>query len=440
MKPNEFDELIRRKFDQNEFEYNPANWDRLDNRMDKKATRRKILMWLPLAPVAYISSVAASLAMIITIPVLMQHSNNNGIASQHSAAMMHKTQVSSPIANITDDQTTNNTTNSSDAIADNKVAKNALYVSHDEKVSKLALGVNMSAIADLNNQGDNHTNTKHNYNNSFGTDFVYGPDYNAYKGNKYGATSISVIGGFNRGSAMNGYSIGANGKKMLNDKVYIESDIAFVDNSGIQNIYDPNTASIAAYSSVYPVQTTGNNNTGAQTPGSAASMISPSSPSASNASASFVAINMTVPRGVMANARVASEPVANKTSTPVEATPDIHRVRYDLYYAQVTPGIGYHLHKNLSVGVGADVQRLLEGDDKMSTSTSVSTAADLAADNKLVPGFDVGLVGKTEVTLTDKIKASVYYRQGMNNVISQGNKYLDRSYLQVHLRFTLFGK
>jgi hypothetical protein len=37
MKPREFDELVRQKFDQNEFAYNPGNWDRLVEQMDGRA-------------------------------------------------------------------------------------------------------------------------------------------------------------------------------------------------------------------------------------------------------------------------------------------------------------------------------------------------------------------------------------------------------------------
>jgi len=51
MKPKEFDELIRQKFDQNDFEYNPASWDRLEDQLDGRAKKRSIIMWW-LMPVA----------------------------------------------------------------------------------------------------------------------------------------------------------------------------------------------------------------------------------------------------------------------------------------------------------------------------------------------------------------------------------------------------
>ena len=436
MKPNEFDELIRRKFDQNDFEYNPANWDRLDDRMDKKATRRKILMWLPLAPIAYISSVAASLAMIISIPVLMQH-NTTSTATQHTVAVTH---TNTPTVSRNNIELTNlPPDNIKDAVADNKAGRN-MNVAHEEKISKFTFSANTALVTDLlndiTNKEEANTKPQHKNTNSFSrNDFVYGTADERYRHNKGGQGSISLIGGFNYGASTNVFSIGANAKKMLTDKLYVEGDIAFVDNSGIQNKLDPSSIK-ASYS--MPIQTQDNTNGGS--PSASGSMaMSPNAPGAPVTTASVIN-NSTVPKSLMANARIASNPTTDVPPSPVQAMPDIHRIKYDLYYAQFAPAVGYHLHKNLSVGVGADVQRLLQGENNLSTNPSATTAADIAADNKLVPGFDVGLVGKTEVTVTNKIKASVYYRQGMNNVIAPGNKFIDRSYMQIYLRFTIFGK
>ena len=63
MKPKEFDELVRRKFDQNDFEYNPANWDRLAEQLDGSAKKRSIAMWLWLP----LTGMAASVAFAIGI-------------------------------------------------------------------------------------------------------------------------------------------------------------------------------------------------------------------------------------------------------------------------------------------------------------------------------------------------------------------------------------
>ena len=52
----------------------------------------------------------------------------------------------------------------------------------------------------------------------------------------------------------------------------------------------------------------------------------------------------------------------------------------------------------------------------------------------------MGLTGKTEYAVTKKLKAGVLYREGINNLINGGEEYLDRRYLQVQLKFRVFGK
>ena len=54
MKPKEFDELIRQKFDQNDFAYDPKNWDQLAEKLDGRAKKRSMLMWwwVPMAGMA----------------------------------------------------------------------------------------------------------------------------------------------------------------------------------------------------------------------------------------------------------------------------------------------------------------------------------------------------------------------------------------------------
>ena len=59
MKPREFDDLIKQKFDENDFEYNPRNWERLEDQLEGRSKKRSIIMWwwMPLVGVA--ASVAA---------------------------------------------------------------------------------------------------------------------------------------------------------------------------------------------------------------------------------------------------------------------------------------------------------------------------------------------------------------------------------------------
>src|SRR5437763_1168486 len=62
MKPREFDSLIRNKYDEGGFAYDPGNWERLAEQMDGRSKKRSIIMWwaMPLA------GMAASVALAMT--------------------------------------------------------------------------------------------------------------------------------------------------------------------------------------------------------------------------------------------------------------------------------------------------------------------------------------------------------------------------------------
>ena len=60
MSKNEFDRLLKEQFDQHEFAYSPANWEKLAGQLPASGSRRiSILPWLK--PVA----LAAGLALLL---------------------------------------------------------------------------------------------------------------------------------------------------------------------------------------------------------------------------------------------------------------------------------------------------------------------------------------------------------------------------------------
>src|SRR5690242_4553005 len=82
MKPKEFDDLIRSKFDQGDFEYKPANWDKLAAQLDKKPGRLRMLLWIPLAIMASTTSIAAALAIVISLPTFLNNNNEDARYTQ----------------------------------------------------------------------------------------------------------------------------------------------------------------------------------------------------------------------------------------------------------------------------------------------------------------------------------------------------------------------
>ncbi|HRO43003.1 MAG TPA: hypothetical protein PL009_09225 [Flavipsychrobacter sp.] len=104
----------------------------------------------------------------------------------------------------------------------------------------------------------------------------------------------------------------------------------------------------------------------------------------------------------------------------------------NLVYVAFNPTVGYQVLKNVSLGVGADVQRMINGDDLLVQINEET--------EKTIPGTDIGLTGKTEVSLSKRLKAGVLYREGINNFVNGGSQFFDRRYLQVQLKFTVLGK
>lgn len=107
---------------------------------------------------------------------------------------------------------------------------------------------------------------------------------------------------------------------------------------------------------------------------------------------------------------------------------------YNIYYLQMSPSIGYQLHKNISVGVGADVQKLLDGN--VNDRPVVATEEGF----KLIPLWDAGITGKTEYSISRRLKAGILYREGVNNLLQGNSNYYERRYLQVQMKLRLFGK
>ncbi len=395
MKPKEFDELVRQKFDQNDFAYNPKNWDQLAEKLDGRAQKRSIMMWWWVPVVGMAASVA--LAMGIA-PVLNQGTPAGpgagaGVAQAKTyvqpepaqgqmittqAASTHKEQLYANATTTNRKQINRKPANVSDGFhvvlndkAVNTVAKT------DEKFDFAA---GNKSIKTLPKSKKEDPAIKDAYNT-----FKPEEEEVAVKPPK---VMIILSGGYNHGSQSSGYAAGATFRRMLNDKVYIESDVAFATSSNSQS------------TQVWV-------------------------PTAANGSAARHAI-----------AAKTSAPQAASKSAPATAPQGSVKTEeqdYNLSYAQVSPSIGYKVIRRMSVGLGPDFQQMLV-DNRPATSTVDRGNIQVA------PVFDIGFLGKTEYSLTKKIKAGVSYRKGVNNLINPINKYIDRDYLQFQLKCTIFNR
>jgi len=410
MKPREFDDLVRQKFDQGDFAFNPANWDRMAEQLDGRAKKRSMFMWLWMPAVG----MAASVALALGVTSMWQFSvpgtgGDAGLA--HKGSWVKRAPEQQHIAMIpyvagNEDVATR------PAAAGRKATFRGSKSAEKTPATIVSIKLQNMLTTSVDPHGRNATavvNAAPAHKNVTPETIkkeiaAHEPEAiptfrrDAHVQHKPINLSVIVAGGVYQGHNNSGYMAGATVRKMINDKVYVEGEVAFATSDNIQRTMYMDYGSS---SSVAGGATSGAT---AAKPTSGAEKIS-STTDASNAPV--------VPAAV--------------------GTPKVRDVAYNLYYAQVTPSIGYKIMKRMSVGMGPDFQQMLVDNRPEQSAVDRGTL-------QVVPTFDVGLVGKTEYALTQRVKAGVSYRKGINSVITMGDKYIDRDYIQFQMRCTIFNR
>jgi len=408
MKPKEFDELVRQKFDQNDFEYNPRNWEKLEEALDGRAKKRTVLMWWWMPLVGIAASVALAMAVIPSLSP-SGNTNANGIAtiktlpapqlnptSDNGDGMLNAQQLAEPVQHSI----------AAGIFHNSKSHKNK----HAKGTPPKAPGKDLFAIVYENAVGNSSSKPRKVQPFDFmgssadkaapkkaKKEYVLNEPVNTFKPQdemkKAPKTSFLVTGGYNRGNANTGYSAGATIRHMVSAKMYIESDIAFTSSNNSQT----NTV-LTGYN---PVQV-------AATPVTTAA------------------------RSTNKTTYLSGKTTGTKTILEPEYGPQSQT--YNLNYAQVSPGLGWKLMRKMTMGVGPDFQQMLADNRPV-----VSAALD--RDNiQSAPLLDIGLIAKTEYSVSRNVKAGLSYRKGMNNVLTLMDKYIDRDYLQFQVKCAVFNK
>ena len=423
MKPGEFDDLVRQKFEQGDFEYDPKNWDRLTEELDgqKRRTGGMLFWWMPLV------GVAASVAMAFGVSSVFHNEGRMSFpinadqvaaAQKPHASQRHAIAMNSGEAEVNDIAAGDDGSN----YANNSNSSNTNSNINDLHAAAAAAKDNTVTISSELVAGDKHTSTPGSNVVATFNDKVHGLEkentvakkkkpvilndgYYTFREDEQmkqqPKVAIILSGGVNYSSQGNGYTVGATARRMINEKVYVESDIAFV---GTNNSHE---VSYMDYSS--------NNTNGA---------------------------NINTATG---NHSIGAKGVANKsadgfysrTSTETPAQPQgvlkTANQPYNLYYAQITPSVGYKVMKHVSIGAGPDFQQMLVDNRPAVDPTDRSNV-------RVAPMFDIGFMGKTEISVTRNVKAAVYYREGINNIITPTNKYLDRNYVQFQVKCNIINR
>lgn len=406
MPQTEFDDLLRERFEQGSFEYQPAAWERLSTRLPvKKKSLLKRALWIPLAAAAaliigvfvvpsryHLESVpSVVLATLPHSPVEAPVQGEQSIIPIPKAAKPVPTVSNTSIARPLLMAKNNNLQPTSFSYTDPTVPSYPEVLPGTAEVSELIESTNAAPIP-LTELAKISVAPENDKNNPKPTkkativmvDGIILPERSStyFAGREmqfdeprkpFGASSIAIAGGYKYGTANMGYMVGINGRKSLGAKVFVEGDVAFANSRNAQVTTQTPTDRFDQVKTV-----AGKNSIGARA----------------------------LSRG---------EVIAN------------------MYYLQVTPTVGYQVLPSMALGAGADLQRMLRNDENTLYVMDGSNV-------QPIPHMDYGVVGKAEYSLTKALKAGVQYRQGVNTLIAPDKNYLNRSYLQVQLKLNIIGR
>lgn len=366
MSENELDRLIKEKFNQHEFSFKQDAWENMSGRLPA-AQRKRIRLGLPLR---LAGGIAASLALLAGSLVFLQQpkttsvptklvktptGNEDPLSTRYQQTILQPPGKTPENKNEQPSSKPHNLQKGNFPIVKNsfETEKTAIKDVQREYPQMIA-DIKLSETEKISQTGVSDHNNSEKVSGGAETEALL-PEIAPSK-----KTFFSLTGGMSFGSLEAGYMAGVNAKQKLSNRIYLEGDIAVVNNKASQTFAPP--------------------------PG-----FMPGTASRFN----------------------------------------LDYKDASLLYLQVNPTIGYQLFKNISVGIGADLQRMVNGDDIL---------VEIGEEVRTIPGLDVGLTGKTEVSLSPRLKAGVLYREGMNNFLNGSNKYFDRNYLQVQLKLTVFDK
>lgn len=371
MNKNEFDRLLNDKFDQFEFAYDPANWEKLSRQLPVSASRKPAaLPWWKLA------GVAAAVAISISGAAWYFHrdtaGSHSGLSLDQQPTVVPTQEKSLTLAEETalDEAPIKTSPSASPSTVISNIKQKAGQAGTPQAGKETS-----EKVADLSTTPASHPE-------EYAVTPAVTPPTAETKARAIAAhqqivqtsepdkfpltaqpkqrkTSFSLLGGMNYGSLNTGYTAGISAKQKIGGKLFVQGDLAMVSNTAGQSF------------------------------------------------------------------------TAQQQQTAFVNKAPIDYQEAHLLYIQLNPSVGYELIKNISVGVGADVQQLLSNDNDL---------VEINNEVKTIPATDLGFTGKTEVTLSPRLRAGILYRQGVNNLVNSRTDFLDRRYLQVQLKFNVLGR
>lgn len=393
MKREAFDEELRRKFGEQEFNPDPESWGRLSASLPEKSSRRLrpffpvSRKWLAAASLLFCFSLGWSIYEYALKPAPSplvsrqddladpgsQPSGNTPLSSPDQDSEKRLPEEEKSVVSSADKATKNTSDRRVVTLSEEgkepAAGSNAAGPVREEPVQN-EMPPSQQSTASAPPSPDMPVNpiprqVPPNIN------ILEGPFVSLEAPPRQGKTYIHLTGGWNYGSLNAGYMAGVNARQRLTGKLYIEGDLAYTHGKANQ----ASVLSVAHYQAV---------SKGGAVPGAFSNT-------------------------VMQHSK-------------------------DFNYLQFNPSIGYAIVPKWTVSVGADLQQILENTRETRTLIFIDNEA------RLLPDLDVGITGRTEYALSRRFRAGVVYRQGVNNLVRGGQEYFDRRYLQVQIKWRVFAR
>ena len=437
MSKNEFDELLLKKLQEEELEYNPAHWDRLAQLLPPTLTPASVnkgKKWTIAAGIA--AAIAFALATVFFVKLLnhpsAEETEQSGIAKQaekpgqapqpvqkpqaqppslaqtqqpvnapsHTVtplAVSHNQHTVAPQvpqqqpiatntpnkAPVSQQSPVLNTTNNNNSVLPGVLNPGTTIpkevVADNKTVNEPSPVIPETVQEPHRNTVNNNTVAKVDAAPSLKDIYSGGTSafYEGNSGNSNKKTSISLGGGVNYGNLNTGYTAGVSVRRKVGGDFFVDGSVAMLYNNNANN----------------------------------------------------VAINNGPP--LADNTNTAARPTAFNNETTL-ASPALDPIQ-KLYYVQFNPSIGYQLEKHVALSVGGDFQQILNSRGEQDEIVQPGTNS-----SKIFPNFDVGFTAKSEFSITPSIQAGLVYREGLNNMLkNDGSKYVNRRYLQVQFKYNI---
>lgn len=421
MDTNDFDVLLRKKFDQEELPFKAEAWEKMAAQLSvQKATRPRLI---PIWKIA--SGVAASVAIAVVSVLLFRQSEQKAyVRTGETAAKAANTTVtanvaapapaapSAAIAKTVNTAAVASVAHITRAHAIVQYRQAAMQAAATPAQQPAATGEHLPVFAESSEQKQitaeevivakpqektKSANSSLLLSNGRITDWENEFSITDEQSASRAKSSFGLTGGVNYGSQNSGYMVGVNARRSLGERLFLEGAVALVNNNQMRNVSSTGTTL-----------------------------------STDNSPAAITTSNAAPPASIKpsgaASMQVQNETQASSTSKGSVSTTTSTR-KDNLYYLQVMPTVGYYLNKKISLGVGADVQRLLQDNEELNKEV---------ATDKRLPATDLGMVGRIEYAVTPTVKAGLSYREGMNGLIDNG-QYMSRRYVQLQFSWSLSG-